>query len=76
MPHILSALYCLYFLSHMSHVILFALSEQSRQKMDKANVHRSVPDPSHGVRDGFLHQLHRYLLPRLQSHPIWHHGGF
>lgn len=45
-----------------------------RQAVDQADVHRGLHDPSHGVRDGLFHQLHRHLLPRLQSHPLRDHG--
>lgn len=44
--------------------------------MDKADVHRSFSDSCHGVWHSILHQLHRYVLPCLQSHPIRHHGEF
>lgn len=47
-----------------------------RQKMDQTNVHWGIYDPSDGLWDGLLHKLHRYLLPRLQSHPIRYHGRF
>lgn len=47
-----------------------------RQKMDQTNVHWGIYDPGYGLWDGLLHKLHRYLLPRLQSHPIRHHGRF
>lgn len=46
----------------------------SRKEMDKADVYWSISDPSYGLRHSFLYQLYCYLLPRLQSHPIWHHG--
>ncbi len=58
------------FLSTTLHVILY------REEMDKADVHRSFSDFCHGVWHSILHQLHRYLLPCLQSHPIRHHGEF
>lgn len=54
----------------------FVLFEKLRQKMDQANVHRGIYDPSYGLRDSLLHKLHCYLLPCLQSHPIWYHGRF
>lgn len=48
----------------------------NREEMDKADVYWSVPDSCYGLWHSFLYQLHCYLLPRFQSHPIWHHGEF
>lgn len=55
-------------------LLFFFLRESFRQKMDQTNVRRGISDPSDGLRDSLLHKLHRYLLPRLQSHPVRHHG--
>ena len=66
--------FCIYLFFKTLFLTLFDLFQQHREKMDKTNVHWGLPDPSDGVWDCLLHQLHRYVLPRLQSHPIRHHG--
>ncbi len=45
-----------------------------RQGVDQADVHERLSHSGVYLWDSVLHQLHCHLLPRLQSHPLWHNG--
>jgi len=45
-----------------------------RQAVDQADAAEFFALASSGVRYGFLHQLHSYWLPRIQSHSFLIYG--
>lgn len=64
--------------SHVAHQRVLrrlALFAHGWQSVDTANAPISLLHPQLRVRNGLLHQLHRHLLPRVESDSVRHDAG-